>query len=517
VDSARPRHAPRYRLDTTYRRYGSVVVGGSPLILLRVTAAAGRLFDLLERGGGVESASPAELALLDRLTAAGIVHPLWTAVWTTSGRPSLSDVSIVVPSKGRWLPEAVTMLMGEPGPSASASAGVAASGEGEEAGGRSGPLVILVDDGSDAPLAEFTDACQAAPARGSVRRVRRDVCGGPAAARNTGLAEVTTPYVAFVDTDVVGSVIDAIVTAEGSGRGSWLEQLLAHFADDTVVAVAPRVASRPGTSLLARYESRRSPLDLGGEPARVAPGSRVSYLPSAALVCRTDALRAIDGFNESMRFGEDVDAIWRLIDCGGTIRYDPAVTLHHEPRQSWLGWIRQRIGYGSSAAELAARHGDRVAPVRLSRWTAVVVGAVLLRRPVVAAAVAAYTAVALRRKLPSDIPSTEVLRLVGRGHLGGLSQVASATRRGWWPFSAVAALVWPRWRPAAAVMMVAPIVIRPLADARRAGPRGAGEGLGFGCVEIGDDVSYSLGVWKGMARRRALLALLPKITAWPTR
>ncbi len=55
---------------------------------------------------------------------------------------------------------------------------------------------------------------------------------GPAAARNAGLGQVTTPLVAFVDSDCVPDP-------------HWLEPLLGHFDDPMVAAVAPRIVPLP--------------------------------------------------------------------------------------------------------------------------------------------------------------------------------------------------------------------------------------------------------------------------------
>ena len=205
--------------------------------------------------------------------------------------------------------------------------------------------VIAVDDGSDPPVGRRGRRSRVAPAhqRGTSRRPQR----GPR-------RPVTTPLVAFVDTDV-------------RLEPGWLEPLLGHFADDRVALVAPRVASAPGAGPVARYEQGHSPLDLGPEPGRIAPGTRLSYVPAAAIVVRTEALRAIGGFDRSLRFGEDVDAVWRLVEAGWRCRYEPAVTVHHRPRGSWRGLVAQRVAYGSSAAALARKHPGALAPAARER------------------------------------------------------------------------------------------------------------------------------------------------------
>ena len=150
--------------------------------------------------------------------------------------------------------------------------------------------MIVVDDGSADPAAVRS----AADAAGAAV-VRRPVNGGPAAARNTGLAAVTTPLVAFLDSDCV----------PGSG---WLDALLPHFADPAVGAVAPRIVPHEaGSTWLARYEGASSTLDMGHRASIVRPGSRVPYVPGAALVVRAAA--AGTGFAEDMQVGEDVDFV----------------------------------------------------------------------------------------------------------------------------------------------------------------------------------------------------------------
>ena len=60
------------------------------------------------------------------------------------------------------------------------------------------PRVIVVDDDSRDPAAIARVASGA-----GARVLRREVNGGPGAARNTGLASADTPLIAFLDSDCV--------------------------------------------------------------------------------------------------------------------------------------------------------------------------------------------------------------------------------------------------------------------------------------------------------------------------
>jgi mycofactocin system glycosyltransferase len=416
--------ARRYRTDRTWRRFGHVMVGGSPLKLFRVTDAGTTVVDRITAGSDVP-----ESDLVAALTDAGAIHPIPGAATGSD----VDDVTIVVPTLG---------------PPAHAPAGA-----------------IIVDDGSRPPVAGAS--------------VRLDPNQGPAAARSAGLALVTTPLVAFVDADV-------------RLPDGWLAPLLPHFDDPRVALVAPRVVTDADGSALARYESRHSPLDLGPDPARIRAGTRVSYVPAAAIVCRTDALHAVGGFDTTLRFGEDVDLVWRLDEAGWRCRYEPAAVVVHEARPNWISWVRQRIDYGSSTAPLARRHPGALAPLRLSGWSlaAWLLGAV--GRPVTGAVVALGSAAALVRKLP-DVPAADAFRLALSGNLRAGEQIARAVRRTWWPLLAMLAWRSPAARRsllAAAVAAVHPVVLV-------------------------DDVASSIGVWTGMLTERTIAPLVPELGSWP--
>jgi mycofactocin system glycosyltransferase len=440
----------RFRRDPSWRQPGDgrVVIAGSPLRLFRVSRGGAMVLDAARTGEQPDTAIVAKL--LDRFVDAGALHPEPDA-----GPFTADDVTVVIPVLGAAPPLPP------------------------------GVRTIVVDDGSTPPVV--------AP---GAQMLRLPTNRGPAAARNAGLAVVQTPLVAFLDADVV--VTDG-----------WLTPLLAQFADPRVVLVAPRVASLPGDGALVGYEQRHSPLDLGDQPARIAAGTRVSYVPAAAMVCRVDAVRAAGGFDESMRVGEDVDLVWRLVGAGHRCRYEPSATVHHRPRPTLGAMVRQRVGYGRSAAPLAGRHPGALAPARMSGWSLAVWLLLALRRPLLAVSVAAGTTVALQRKL-GDVPRAESARLALLGHLAAGGQLATATRRVWWPAAAAIALVWRRARPTVAAAYLLPMV----ADAvRTRSPRPVADAP----LRWLDESAYGAGVWIGVAETGDAGPLLPGVSGWPQR
>ncbi|HVX22739.1 MAG TPA: mycofactocin biosynthesis glycosyltransferase MftF, partial [Acidimicrobiales bacterium] len=315
-------------LDPATRQLaGDVLFGGAPPRLLRLSGTGvGALAEL--RSGPVRSSAGASLAR--RLTDAGLAHPV------PGPPPDHLDLTVVVPVRDRLadLRECLRCL------------------------GTAHPVVV-VDDGSADP-----DGVRAACDAAGARLVRRPVAGGPAAARNAGLATVATDLVAFVDSD-------CRVTP------GWVDGLVGHLADPLVAGVAPRVAPA-APSLLG------SPLDLGDRPAGVVPMTRVAYLPTAALVVRRRALG--DGFDDRFRYGEDVDLVWQLLDAGWRLRYEPAVQVTHREPPSTGGLLRRRFHYGTSAAPLARRHPGHLTHLVVAPAPAATVGALVAGRPGVAAA-----------------------------------------------------------------------------------------------------------------------------------
>ena len=471
--------------DTKKLSDGSLF-GGSPARVLRLTPAGHRALAEL-RTGSVRSARTGVLAR--RLTDAGLAHPIPPAYLRAADRAALS-VTVIIPVRDRtaMLDRCLTALGGE-------------------------YPVVVVDDGSADPRGV---AAVAARHRATLRR--RDISGGPAAARNTGLATVSTELVAFLDSDCVPPP-------------GWIEALSTHLADPLVAAAAPRVVtpSPPGSagpagqpSAAARYAVACGSLDLGSRPARVAPGTRVSYVPTAALLVRRVALdggtAARDAFDPALRYGEDVDLVWRLHEAGWRIRYEPAVQVPHEGPSGWPGLLAKRFRYGTSAAPLARRHPANMAPLVLQPWPAAATAALLARRPLLALAAAGggwmnLTALVRRAGVPADGTAAATVTAVTQTWLGAgryatqfaaplLCAVLAA------PGGRTAAQRWGR-RAAAASLLAGPALNayrqhKPDLDPVR-----------FTFAHIADDVCYGAGVWAGCAREGILLPVRPVISWRP--
>jgi mycofactocin system glycosyltransferase len=361
----------------------------------------------------------------------------------------------------------------------------------------------VVDDGSGDPAA----VAAVAAAHGAAL-VRRPVNGGPGPARNTGLLGLTTELVALLDSDTVPEL-------------GWIERLAAHLADPAVAAAAPRIVpvpARPGWA--GRYTAAACPLDLGDAEARVVPGTRVAYVPTAALMTRRAALEQVAGpggvFDPSLRRGEDVDLVWRLQEAGWRIRYDPAARVFHNEPDGWAALLARRFRYGTSAAPLAQRHPGQVPPLVLHPWPALTVAGLLAGSPAVAGLSFAGSVLAMRA----------TLRRAGLPARGVLPAMVTASQQTWLgvgryacQFGApvlAAALVTPggagrgrRWarRAAAASLLLGPPLAAWSAHRRSLDP------VRYVIGHLADDAAYGAGVWAGALRARTTAPVRPVI-AW---
>ncbi|PND54261.1 mycofactocin system glycosyltransferase [Mycobacterium sp. ENV421] len=443
---------------------GAALLGGAPTRLLRLTPKAQSL--IVGRQLTVRDAVTAKLArtLLD----AAVAHP------RPNFCPSVDDLTVVIPVRDNLsgLRRLVSTLIEIP--------------------------VVIVDDASLDPI----DASHLGDPGAKVTVIRHDSSRGPAAARNTGLAACTTEYVAFLDSDVVP-------------RPGWIEAVLRHFSDPAVALAAPRIEafSRSG-GVVARYEAIRSSLDLGTSESPIVPYGPVSYVPSAAIVGRRAVLVELGGFDEQLTSGEDVDLCWRLFDSGARLRYDPSGLVAHDHRVSLKKWLARRAFYGTSAAPLWRRHPDKIAPLKLSRWTlalwlliatgsrlswvsAVVVGVGGTHRTA-----AALAGVGLRQR--------DVAVIATEGIVGAGMQLASALCRQYWPAALFGAIVSRRIRR----VVVASAVVDGVTDwcnrRDKAGETDRHIGLlTYLVLRRLDDLAYGTGLWSGVVRHRTVGPLKP--------
>ncbi|MGF9759160.1 HAD-IIIA family hydrolase [Microvirga sp. 0TCS3.31] len=154
--------------------------------------------------------------------------------------------------------------------------------------------VVVVDDRADGPALE--DGLRDVDLPGL--RVVRAGGGGPARARNIGWRHATTPWVSFLDDDVVTDP-------------DWYDRLLEDLAD-----AGPGVAGSQGRVRVPLPHDRR-PTDWERTTAGLADARWIT----ADLTYRRSALSAVGGFDERFprAFREDADLGLRITESQGRI------------------------------------------------------------------------------------------------------------------------------------------------------------------------------------------------------
>jgi len=197
---------------------------------------------------------------------------------------------------------------------------------------------LVVSDGGAVDLAPWV-----APFVEPLRlRVLATSHGGPARARNHGLAAARGGVVAFIDDDC-------------RPRPGWLTALA------TGVSCAPPRAAG-GTTLngLASNpyaDASQVILDLVARHERAAYGGE-RFFPSNNVAFPAEALRGLGGFDESYRTAEDRELCRRWRRAGFALERAPDAVVEHDPALDLPGFARQFFAYGRGAARYHAAARD---------------------------------------------------------------------------------------------------------------------------------------------------------------
>jgi glycosyltransferase involved in cell wall biosynthesis len=161
--------------------------------------------------------------------------------------------------------------------------------------------IVVVDDASLLPVELHPDHV------GHCRLVRREECGGPAAARESGLAALSSAVslVALCDCD------DAWLPGK-------LAAQIAAFADaPDAVACFTRalIVGTDGRPTGERWAELRPGMHAGSELTTLL--YEANPIPTSSMVLRRSALEAAGGFASPVRVAEDWDLWLRLAAAGG--------------------------------------------------------------------------------------------------------------------------------------------------------------------------------------------------------
>jgi glycosyltransferase involved in cell wall biosynthesis len=208
--------------------------------------------------------------------------------------------------------------------------------------------LLIVDN---APSDERTATLVAREFR-SVRYVREAVPGLDFA-RNRALVEARFPVIAFIDDDAVADP-------------GWIAAFQSVFRDRPGVgACTGRVEPLEVETESQRLFEANGGFSRGLDPIRLpddcalplhgraAPAIAwaVSIGCGCSLAVRKDAVLAIGGFDDALDLGAvlpgggDLDILWRLLDAGHGLEYQPDALAWHEHRRDMASVERQIVGH----------------------------------------------------------------------------------------------------------------------------------------------------------------------------
>lgn len=204
---------------------------------------------------------------------------------------------------------------------------------------------VVVDDGSDAPLADAINVPD-----GLTLRISRQDNAGPASARNRGVKEARGSWIAFTDDDCLphpGWLTAFDQAAQEHGRA-----LVGGHTHNALTRCAPAAASQLLIDYLHHYFNEAT-----GSP---------SFFPSNNFCMAKADFQAIGGFDDGfpLAAGEDRDFCDRVMGHGIPLAYQPNAQIDHQHQMTTQGFWRQHYHYGRGACVYhnarAKRNSDEV-------------------------------------------------------------------------------------------------------------------------------------------------------------
>lgn len=171
------------------------------------------------------------------------------------------------------------------------------------------------------------------------------------AALNIGLGQARGQFVARID-------------AHASVNTEYLQLGLQQLADPAVAAVGGirlAVAQTPTGQAIAAALS--SPFGVGNSINHYADAAQDTDHASFG-VYRTAVARSVNGWDENLPVNEDVDIDHRILAAGHRIRFEPAMQIHWQVRETLPAFGRQYRRYGRGKAGMVRKNGRRAVRLR---------------------------------------------------------------------------------------------------------------------------------------------------------
>lgn len=197
--------------------------------------------------------------------------------------------------------------------------------------------IIVVDDGS-------TDRTADVAREAGADRVLRVPHGGPAAARNAGIAAAQGEIVLFTDADC-------------EPAEDWIARMVAPLANPQIMGVKGTYRTRQA-SLIARLVQ----LEFEIRYARMAELERIDFIDTYAAAYRRVLLVEHGGFDTAFPIpsAEDVDLSFRLARAGHWLIFAPDAWVWHRHPATLGHYLARKARFGYWRALLYVRYPDKI-------------------------------------------------------------------------------------------------------------------------------------------------------------
>jgi cellulose synthase/poly-beta-1,6-N-acetylglucosamine synthase-like glycosyltransferase len=181
--------------------------------------------------------------------------------------------------------------------------------------------IIVVDDGSTDGTGDI--------AEGGGAIVLRQAHGGPAVARNAGIAAARGGLVLTTDADCAPAP-------------EWIHEMVAPLSDPTVSGAKGVYRTRQ-SSIAARFVQ----VEYEDRYDHTARHRYIDFVDSYSMAYRATVLAAGGGFDPRFRYLEDQELSFRLAAAGHKMLFCPTAVVYHRHADTWLAYARKKciIGY----------------------------------------------------------------------------------------------------------------------------------------------------------------------------
>jgi glycosyltransferase involved in cell wall biosynthesis len=170
---------------------------------------------------------------------------------------------------------------------------------------------------------------------------------GRSCARNAGLKSTNSAYVAFVDSDVVL-------------EKDWLQGLLSYFNNDCVGATQSKVIPLADKSFIDKYiYAYKEQFTHGTFVEMESLGTFNPILDTAACLYRREALEQVNGFDEKLRYLEDLDVSIRLSAQGYSLRANLGINAYKISNRSIFEFLIRTMHDAYDMYEYMAIHSGK--------------------------------------------------------------------------------------------------------------------------------------------------------------